>query len=131
MSRRAAMQREPSMNIVNNYIDILTKHYFDFEGRTRRSVFWYFFLANIIIAIVLNVVDTMMLHLGGILGMLYALATLLPGLGIGVRRLHDTNHSGWWLLIALIPLVGAIVLIVFYVQEGTKGQNQFGADPKA
>lgn len=118
------------MNIVANFQDIITKHYFDFEGRARRSVFWYFFLANFIVAIILNIVDSVV-GTGGILGMLYSLAVLLPGLGLSVRRLHDTNRSGWWLLIALVPLIGAIVLIVFDVQEGTKGPNQFGADPKA
>ena len=118
------------MNIVAIYQDIITKHYFDFEGRTRRSVFWYFVLANIIVAVVLSIIDRM-LGTGGIIGMLYSLALLLPNLGLAVRRLHDTNRSGWWILIGLIPIIGWIALIIFYVQEGTKGQNQFGPDPKA
>ena len=66
-----------------------------------------------------------------ILPSIYALAVLLPALGVSIRRLHDTNRSGWWLLIAFFPLVGAIVLIVFYAQAGDVGDNRFGADPQA
>jgi uncharacterized membrane protein YhaH (DUF805 family) len=62
---------------------------------------------------------------------LYALATLIPGLALGVRRLHDVDRSGWWLLLAIIPLIGALVLFVWAVSEGTRGSNQFGDDPKA
>ncbi|MDT7577550.1 MAG: hypothetical protein QOH17_3883, partial [Pseudonocardiales bacterium] len=66
----------------------------------------------------------------GLLGGLYSLAVLLPSLAVGVRRLHDTDRSGWWLLIGLIPIIGGIVLLVFFVLEGTRGPNRFGADPK-
>ena len=66
-----------------------------------------------------------------ILPAIYGLAVLLPAIGVSIRRLHDTNRSGWWLLIAFFPIVGAIVLIVFYAQAGDAGENQFGADPKA
>jgi uncharacterized membrane protein YhaH (DUF805 family) len=59
------------------------------------------------------------------------LAVLLPGIAVSIRRLHDTDRSGWWLLIVLVPLVGAILLIVWYCTEGTRGPNRFGADPKA
>ena len=65
-----------------------------------------------------------------LLGGIYALAVLIPGLAVSVRRLHDTERSGWWLLIALVSLVGAIVLLVFMVQDSTPGQNQYGANPK-
>jgi uncharacterized membrane protein YhaH (DUF805 family) len=67
----------------------------------------------------------------GPLYVLYALAVLIPGLAVGVRRLHDIDKSGWWMLIAFIPLIGGIVLLVFAVMEGTSGSNRFGPDPKA
>ncbi len=66
----------------------------------------------------------------GLLGGLYALAVIIPSLAVGVRRLHDTNRSGWWLLIGLIPCIGFIVLIVFLVQDGQAGDNQYGPNPK-
>lgn len=61
---------------------------------------------------------------------IYALAVLIPSLAVSVRRLHDTDRSGWWLLIALVPLIGAIVLLVFLVLDSNSGQNQYGANPK-
>ena len=66
----------------------------------------------------------------GILTLLYSLLVLVPGLAVSIRRLHDTNRSGWWLLISLIPLIGAIVLIIFMVQEGDPNENQYGPNPK-
>src|SRR5690606_13737347 len=66
----------------------------------------------------------------GLLGGIYALAVLIPSLAVSVRRLHDTDRSGWWLLIALVPLIGAIVLLVFLVLDSNSGQNQYGANPK-
>jgi uncharacterized membrane protein YhaH (DUF805 family) len=116
--------------MVQYYMDVVTKHYFDFNGRARRSEFWYFALVNLIIVIVLDVIGSI-LHLGQVLGGLYNLAVLLPSLGVAVRRLHDTGRSGWWLLIALIPLVGWAVLIYWYCLEGPRSANEFGADPKA
>lgn len=106
-----------------------------------------FALFNAIVLIVLSVVDNI-LGLGsasgssgpggvsfgvnlGLLAGLYALAVLLPSLGVAVRRLHDTGRSGWWLLIGIVPLVGGIVLLVFFVLEGNRGMNAYGADPKA
>jgi uncharacterized membrane protein YhaH (DUF805 family) len=130
---------------VNWYVKVL-KQYVDFSGRARRTEYWMFTLFNVIILIVLGFVDRA-LGFGsfsgtsgggamafsaslGLLGGIYALAVLLPGLGVAVRRLHDTNRSGWWLLIGLVPIVGGIVLLVFMVLEGTRGPNSHGADPK-
>lgn len=115
--------------MVQNYINIITKHYFDFEGRTRRADFWYFVLVNLIVGIVLGIVQNI-LHLGQMITSLYSLALLLPNLGLGARRLHDTGRSGWWLLIAFIPVLGWILLIYWYCVSGTPGSNQYGADPK-
>ncbi|MEV5731925.1 DUF805 domain-containing protein [Streptomyces sp. NPDC014940] len=109
------------------YIDVLKK-YAVFSGRARRQEYWMFFLFNIIISIVLAIVDA---AIGSnVLAGIYALATLLPGLGVAVRRLHDTGRSGWWILIGFIPLVGAIILIVFLATEGKPETNQYGPNPK-
>ena len=118
---------------MNWYLEVLRK-YADFSGRARRKEYWMFGLFNIIISIVIAVIDTVLgLQMGdagiGILGAIYGLAVLLPGLAVGVRRLHDTSRSGWWLLIGLIPLIGAIVLIVFFVQDSHPA-NQYGPNPK-
>ena len=119
---------------MNWYLEVLKK-YAVFNGRARRKEYWYFFLFNIIISIVLAVIDGVTGSLSpeagmGLLGTIYTLAVLVPGIAVSVRRLHDTERSGWWLLIALIPLIGAIVLLVFMVQDSKPGQNQYGANPK-
>ena len=113
---------------MNWYVEVLKK-YAEFSGRARRTEFWMFALFNVLIAIGLGVVDGV-IGSPGILGMLYGLGVLIPGLAVSIRRLHDTNRSGWWLLIALVPLIGAIALLIFYVQEGDAGSNQFGSNPK-
>ena len=113
---------------MNWYIKVL-KQYVDFAGRAQRMEFWMFALINFIIALVLGVVDSMIT--GGIIYALYVLGVLLPYLAVGVRRLHDTGRSGWWLLIGLIPLIGIIILIVFWVQDSQPGDNAFGPNPKA
>ena len=66
----------------------------------------------------------------GLLNSVFSLVVLLPGLGVSVRRLHDTDHSGWWLLILLVPLVGVIVLLIFLVRDSQPGSNRFGPNPK-
>lgn len=104
------------------------KKYADFTGRARRKEYWMFFLFNLIVSVVLNLVD---MALGSMLiSSLYSLAILLPSLAIGARRLHDTGRSGWWQLIALIPIIGIIVLIVFYCQD-SQDENDYGENPKA
>jgi len=113
---------------MNWYLEVLKK-YAVFNGRARRKEYWMFFLFNIIIAIVLGVVEGI-LGSHGIIGMLYSLALIIPGIAVSVRRLHDTERSGWWLLIAFVPIIGAIVLLVFMVQDSQSGQNQYGTNPK-
>jgi uncharacterized membrane protein YhaH (DUF805 family) len=114
----------------------LQKKYVDFSGRARRSEYWYFFLFTIIVSIVAGIIDGILGTRGsgttggtGLVGGIASLALLLPGLGVGARRLHDTGRSGWWLLIGLIPLIGAIVLLVFFVQD-SHPDNQYGPNPK-
>lgn len=115
--------------MIQYYLDAITKHYFDFNGRARRAAFWYFVLVNIIISIILGVIQSMA-HLGNILSGVYSLAILLPSLGLYARRLHDIGKSGWWFLIAFTG-IGVFVLIYWWVQAGTVGPNEYGADPKA
>ncbi|MFJ1808329.1 MULTISPECIES: DUF805 domain-containing protein [unclassified Streptomyces] len=109
------------------YLDVLKK-YAVFGGRARRQEYWMFTLFSVIISIVLAIIDAVIGS--SILGIVYSLAVLLPSLGVAVRRLHDTSRSGWWILIALIPLVGAIVLLVFLASEGKQEPNQYGPNPK-
>ncbi len=117
------------MNAVNTYfIDVIKHHYFDFSGRASRQQFWMFVLFSFLISLVLSVLggmDNMLGTLFSVINGLYGLAVLLPSLAIAVRRLHDTDRSGWWLLISLLPFVGGIVLLVFYVLPGNQGKNRF------
>ncbi|MEU9453789.1 DUF805 domain-containing protein [Streptomyces sp. NPDC048277] len=112
---------------MNWYVDVLKK-YAVFSGRARRQEYWMFFLFNVIISIVLAVVGRVIGF--SALGALYSLAVFLPGLGVAVRRLHDIGRSGWAILIALIPLVGTIILIVWLASEGKPEENQYGPNPK-
>jgi len=119
---------------MNWYLAVL-KNYAGFSGRARRTEYWMYFLFNILFAIAAVILDNILglasetLGYGPIYG-LYALVTFIPSLAVGVRRLHDTGKSGWFLLIALIPLIGSIWLIVVLATEGVKGPNEYGADPK-
>lgn len=111
------------------------RRYAQFSGRARRAEYWWFYLLLIIGFVVASILDSLLGFGGsvgpyGLLSGLFGLAMFVPTLAAGVRRLHDTDRSGWWLLIAFIPLIGAVVLLVFYVSEGTRGDNRFGPDPK-
>jgi uncharacterized membrane protein YhaH (DUF805 family) len=112
------------------YLSAITQHYVDFQGRARRAAFWYFILGNIIVGIVLGVIEGAA-HLGQMLSFIYSLVVSLPSLAVTVRRLHDTDRSGWWILLSAIPLIGWAVLIYWYCVEGTHGPNAYGPDPKA
>lgn len=101
--------------------------YADFTGRASRPEYWWFFLLSVIVYFVTSFVD-------GVTGLpifnlLVMLALLLPSLSVGARRLHDMNYSGWWLLLALIPVLGGIALIVWFCMPGTPGANRFGEAP--
>jgi uncharacterized membrane protein YhaH (DUF805 family) len=120
---------------MNWYLEALRK-YAVFSGRARRKEYWFFTLFNVLISIILAFIDNMIGTFSsetgvGLLGGVYSLAVLVPGLAVSVRRLHDTDHSGWWLLIGLAPCVGVIVLFVFMVMDSTPGHNQYGPSPKA
>jgi uncharacterized membrane protein YhaH (DUF805 family) len=112
--------------LVGYWKRVILERYAQFTGRAGRAEFWWYFLANIIVYIVLNILIAIS-SIFWVLYVIYALAVLIPGIAVGIRRLHDTDKSGWWLLISLIPLVGIIVLIVFWATEGTPGLNRYGA----
>ena len=112
------------------------RQYADFNGRARRTEYWMFTLVSVIVGLVLGLVDEVVfvgpgLSTTGWLGTVYSVALIVPTLAVGARRLHDTGRSGWWLLIGVIPLIGAIVLIVFFALEGQRSSNAYGPDPKA
>ncbi len=114
---------------MNWYTEVLKK-YAVFSGRARRTEYWMFFLINFIITFVLGFVEGLFKG-PGVLGMVYSLGVLVPSIAVGVRRLHDTGRSGWWLLISFVPLIGAIVLLVYMVQDSQAAENSYGPNPKA
>ena len=119
------------MNMIEAVKAVFSK-YATFEGRARRSEYWWFALFNFIVSVVLNLAFGM--GDGGVLGgnliaTLWSLGTLLPAIAVGARRLHDIDRSGWWLLIGLIPVIGWIVLIVFFAKRGDAMPNRFGLPP--
>lgn len=118
---------------MNWYLDVLKK-YAVFSGRAQRAEYWYFVLFNMIVSIILTVLDGMIgtidMQSGfGLLSGIYSLAVIIPSLSVGARRLHDIGKSGWWQLIVLIPIIGIILLIVWFATD-SKDDNQYGANPK-
>lgn len=120
--------------MMNYFVECLKK-YATFSGRARRKEYWMFILVYVVIIFITATLDGIM---GGgnpnatpVITLLASLALLLPNLAVLVRRLHDTDRSGWWILISLIPVIGGLVLFVFTCLEGTSGDNRFGEDPKA
>lgn len=108
------------------------KNYWDFQGRAGRSEYWLFFLWMFIVGSVAGLVDKLALQSHGLIGpcaLFTTFANLIPNLSLSFRRLHDTNRTAWWLLIAGIPIIGAIVIFVFTVLRGTQGENRFGPEP--
>ena len=118
---------------MNWYIEALKK-YAVFSGRARRREYWMFFLVNMIIAIILGiiegVIDSSPESNRSVLSTLYGLGIFLPSLAVGVRRLHDTGRSGWWTLVGVIPIIGAIVLLIFMAQDSQSADNEYGPNPK-
>ncbi|OQY23195.1 MAG: hypothetical protein B6I37_05835 [Desulfobacteraceae bacterium 4572_35.2] len=110
------------------YLAVL-RNYAGFSGRARRQEYWMFLLFNMIIAVVLGFIEGLF-GSPGILGSIYSLAVLVPSIAVSMRRLHDTGRSGWWMLIGFVPLIGAIVLLIFFVQDSMQSSNQYGPSPK-
>ncbi len=116
--------------------------YIDFSGRAPRSEYWWFAVFLIVGNAIAGWLDTAIFGTStmmagdmafeysmGVIGGLFYLATLLPGLAVAVRRLHDLDKSGWWVLIVMIPFIGFIILLVWFASKGTPGDNRFGPDP--
>ncbi len=139
-SRNSAGKRWPR-NSVNWYSEAMKKGVV-FSGRARRKEFWMFFLFNNIIGFSIMVVGNIAESLvagdsspptgivATILGWIFFLIVMVPCIAVSVRRLHDTSRSGWWLSVGLLPFVGQIVLLAFYMEKGVKGDNKYGPDPK-
>lgn len=104
--------------------------YITIEGRARRSEYWWFILFGFLGSLVASILDTIIFGAENtVLSGLFSLGILLPGICVAVRRLHDRDMSGWWLLLYLVPLIGALVLLVIFALPGTDGPNRFGPSP--
>ncbi|SET23335.1 DUF805 domain-containing protein [Thorsellia anophelis] len=123
---------------MNYYINCLKK-FATFKGRARRAEFWYFYLYNLIIITSLYLLggfliqvtqSSRLITIFDFLTMGYQIIMLLPSIAVSIRRLHDRNKKAWFYLLIFIPILGFIVLLIQYCKEGTKGNNQFGKDPK-
>jgi uncharacterized membrane protein YhaH (DUF805 family) len=108
---------------MNYYISVL-KNFANFNGRARRSEYWYFVLFSVIISVALSSIDRMMGFESGLLSTIYSLAVLVPSIAVGVRRMHDVGKSGWFILIPIYNLILALT-------PGVEGENEYGEDPKA
>ena len=117
-----------------NWYLLALKKYADFKGRSRRSEYWYFVLFNILavmaIAMISGILSSIIGDAAFGLTAIYYIGIIIPSLAVAVRRLHDTGRSGWWYLIGLIPIIGGIVLIVFFCEDSKPGSNQWGPNPK-
>lgn len=114
------------MAVIGNWKLVVLERYAKFDGRAGREEFWFYVLANVAIYIALLILA----QISGIfmvLYFLYALAVIVPNIAVGIRRLHDTDKTGWLLLLSFIPIIGGIILLVFFAMPGTEGPNQYGA----
>lgn len=107
---------------------ILKNKYADFSGRARREEFWYFMIFNLIVSAVVGLVAA--IPVANVVASIISLAILIPTIAVAVRRLHDANYSGWWLLLSFVPLIGHFVLIIFWTREGIPADNEWGSNPK-
>lgn len=106
------------------YLQVFSK-YADFSGRACRAEFWWFTLYSILVAFGLAIAE-LIFGLGQVLSLVYSAVVFIPSWAVAVRRLHDTDRSGFWLLIAFVPLLGIIALLIFYIMDGTPGPNSYG-----
>ena len=109
------------------------QNYVNFTGRASRSEFWFWVLFAVLVSVAATLIDTVLFSDSEMspVNTLAGVALLLPNLSVAVRRLHDIDRSGWWILLGLIPIVGWIIIIIWNCTKGTAGPNRFGADPLA
>lgn len=110
-------------------------NYVNFSGRSGRSEYWYwilfYFIGYVVLAIIGGIIGAMISEtVGGIIPLLFGLAVFLPSLAVAIRRFHDIDKSGWWVLISLIPIVGFLIVLYFMVQPSDEGENRFGSVPE-
>jgi uncharacterized membrane protein YhaH (DUF805 family) len=126
-------------------LEVFSK-YADFSGRARRKEYWYWYLFNLLISIFIVVVSLVITPPYGtgtdngigwlglfiyLVAIIYSLGVIIPNLAVTVRRLHDTNRSGWWYFISMVPFIGGIILLIYLIEDSTPGDNQYGPNPKA
>lgn len=115
-------------NVFSWYVQVIKK-YFVFKGRSCRAEYWSFYLINFVFALVLGVglsLANVSTDVSEIVSLVFSCLIFVPTISLSVRRLHDTNKSGLWYLLALVPVIGWIVLLVFFVKKGTVGENKYG-----
>lgn len=116
------------------YLDVLKNKYATFSGRARRKEYWMFLLINLVVSVALALIDSLIGSVSesgmGLLSSVYSIGVLIPLLALSVRRLHDIGRTGWWVLISIIPVIGAVVLLVFMLLDSEPGSNRYGANPK-
>jgi uncharacterized membrane protein YhaH (DUF805 family) len=108
--------------VIGNFVNVVSKKYFCFDGRTGRKAFWQFVLVSFVINFVLNLIPGIGIYLSGV----WTLAILCPTLGIVARRLHDTGKSGWMQLLCLVPVVGGLIVLLLCIPAGNAAPNQYG-----
>lgn len=140
-SRFRPAETEPAPHIqgkqkgdeMNWYMAVLKK-YAEFNGRARRKEYWMFALMNFLITILIGIVGALLGKTGGLISVsltsLYSLFIFIPSIAVTVRRLHDTNKSGWWILISFVPFIGALVLLIFMIIDSDPNENAYGPNPK-
>ncbi len=123
---------------MNWYLKVVRDNYANFSGRAQRVEYWMFVLINVVISVVLSIVEQTagltsepdaLGQTQGYLTPIYSLIVLIPSMAVTIRRLHDVGKSGWWILIAL-TCIGVIPLLIWYISEGTPGDNQYGPNPR-
>ena len=116
------------------YLDVLKNKYATFSGRAHRKEYWMFLLINLVVSVALALIDSLIGSVSesgmGLLSSVYSIGVLIPSLALSVRRLHDIGRTGWWVLISIIPVIGAVVLLVFMLLDSEPGSNRYGANPK-
>ncbi len=130
--------KETPATFVDYAVQAVTKNFANFNGRARRKEYWGTMLVYIIVAVILSMlmnitfwISEYLSYFFVLVASIFYLATIVPILALTVRRLHDIDKSGWWYLISLVPIIGGIWLLILLCTEGTRGDNRFGADPKA